>query len=50
MKQPPKPDYSEEETERRLASALRGAREVGHKEMKDIQRKRPAPNPKDEKR
>jgi hypothetical protein len=41
MKRPPKRDYSEEETGRRFEAALRGAREVGHKPMKDISPKRP---------
>jgi hypothetical protein len=29
-------DYSEDEAQQRLEAALRGAREVGHKELKDI--------------
>jgi hypothetical protein len=34
--------FSPEETKGRLEAALRGAREVGHKEMKDIGPKRAA--------
>jgi hypothetical protein len=32
--------YSKEETRERFEAALRGAREVGHKQMKDISPKR----------
>jgi hypothetical protein len=35
--------YSKEEAHRRFEAALRGAREVGHKQMKDISPKRPKP-------
>jgi hypothetical protein len=34
-------NFSAEETQRRLETALRGARTVGHKQMKDINPKRP---------
>jgi len=33
-------DYSEDETQQRVETALRGAREVGHKTMKSISTKR----------
>ncbi len=32
--------YSKEEAQRRMEAALRGARAVGHKQMKNIKRKR----------
>jgi hypothetical protein len=42
MRQPSKADdqFSPEETQRRFEAALRGARKVGHKPMKDIPKKR----------
>jgi hypothetical protein len=49
MARAPQDDFSKEETERRFEAALRGAREVGHKPMKDISPKRepgkPSPRP-----
>ena len=33
--------YSEQEAQQRFETALRGARSVGHKQMKDISPKRP---------
>jgi hypothetical protein len=36
---------SEEEARRRFEAALRGARIVGHKQMKDLSPKRPAKRP-----
>jgi hypothetical protein len=40
MAKKPPDEYSEKEAAERLAAALRGARIVGHKPMKDIPRKR----------
>jgi hypothetical protein len=34
--------FSEREARLRMEAALRGAREVGHKQMKDIKPKRPS--------
>jgi hypothetical protein len=45
-----KPDFTSRETQDRMEAALRGARDVGHKEMKDISPKRPAVAPKRKKR
>jgi hypothetical protein len=41
---PSKPDdqYSKEEAQSRFETALRAARVVGHRQMKDIPKKRPA--------
>jgi hypothetical protein len=40
-----KDEYSQPEAQRRFEAALRGARVVGHKQMKDLPRKRPAEKP-----
>jgi hypothetical protein len=42
MAKKPQEEYSEKEAAERLAAALRGARMVGHKPMKDIPPKRKA--------
>ena len=43
-------DYTEEEAEKRLQAALRGARITGHKPMSDIPKKRVAKKTKSKKR
>jgi hypothetical protein len=46
MPKNPSDQYSSEETQRRFEAALRGARKVGHKPMKDIPKKRAKPKSK----
>jgi hypothetical protein len=38
-------EYTVEEAQHRFEAALRGARVVGHKQMKDLPRKRPTEKP-----
>lgn len=42
MAKKPDDQYSAEESERRLAAALRGSRVTGHKPMADISKKKPS--------
>jgi hypothetical protein len=46
MAKKPDDQYSAEESERRLAAALRGSRITGHKPMTDIPKKKPKPKKK----
>jgi hypothetical protein len=49
MKKKREDEFGAQEARERLEAALRGAREVGHKELKDISPKRPQSGPTNQK-